>query len=191
MPSNPSVRRVPSTPEPPEPAFDLEQLDVRRLRPRRRRRKSHHGPSNIALAQLQRTIRTQPIMVPRVDWSDVRAGVKTEFRRYGAPQGGERFEERPVLLYTIHPATEQVDAFPAILVATWREPMGAITAESLRREGFADLGEFRRYIEQRYPNGGFRPLAMARTYRVRPWKPTDTAAMAEWALRSLFGDLVP
>lgn len=130
-------------------------------------------------------------MVPRVDWGAVRAGLKTEWRRYGAPLGGDHYEERPILLYTIHPATEQVDAFPAILVATWREPMGTISPESLEREGFADLGEFRRYIEERYPNGGFRPLAMARVYRVRLWTPDDTPAMAEWALRSLFGELVP
>lgn len=120
------------------------------------------------------------------------AGVKTEWRRYGVPQTVEASDDRPVLIYSIRSTDGEPEIAHAILEASWREPIGAISAESLEREGFpGDLAGFRRYIEGRYPNGGYRPLAYCRVYRVRLWTPQDTAAMGEWALRALFGDGLP
>lgn len=169
----------------------MELLQSERLRPRRpNRRKSHSGPSDEATRLLRRTIGSKPLMVPRVDWPDVLAGAKTEFRHYGRLRFiGET--PRPAIIYSIAPATGEVESRLAILEWAWEEPMGALSPESLANEGFDDLGEFRRYIDQRYPKGGFRPLAFTRCYRIRIATAEDRDEMAEWALRSLFGDLVP
>jgi hypothetical protein len=167
---------------------DLLQAD--RLRPKRKRRPNGYDRKRRAgrARVLDRTFRALPLMVPDQDWSEVLAGAKTEWRRLGQPRAPR---VGPVVLYRIHPATEEIDSRPGILEETWTEPLGAISAESLEREGFADLGEFRRYMDARYPSSGYRPLTMARVYRVRLWRPEDTPQIARDVLTYLYGDLVP
>jgi hypothetical protein len=74
--------------------------------------------------------------------------------------------------------------------ATWREPLGAISKESLAAEGFDTYAESRRawrIREKRY----FPPLRMTTVYRVRPWTPEDARVMAEVLLERLYGDFLP
>lgn len=122
------------------------------------------------------------LMVPPVDWPDVLAGVKTEWRLYG-PDLKPRETPCPVVLWTRHLTGMRTRM--AVLVEYRHEPLGVIDADGLAREGFADLGEFRRYIEKRYPKGGYRPLAKARVYRVAPWD--DDPKWGRWALEQVYG----
>jgi hypothetical protein len=78
------------------------------------------------------------------------------------------------------------DAELLVLVAVWREPLGAISAESLAAEGYGSFDEFRRawvIRERRW----FRPLDVITAYRVRPWAPEDGAEMGGALLRRLYG----
>ena len=77
-----------------------------------------------------------------------------------------------------------------VLEDLWREPLGAISAESLAAEGFETLDEFRRHWigrERRL----FPPLRITTVYRIRPWTPDDDQAMAECVLRHLYGEHLP
>lgn len=137
-------------------------------------------------------MRNRRLMVPRMDWADVLAGVKTEFRHYGgttAPinRGSEWELPEPVVLYCPNDALRDVDTSVAVLDAAWQEPMGAISPESIRNEGFADIGEFRRYITERYPVGGFRPMARCRCYRVHPMGPMELDRFKDMLWHRMYG----
>lgn len=131
-------------------------------------------------------------MVPRVDWADVLAGVKTEFRHYGGTtieynRGSGWTLPEPVVLYCPNDLTEDVDTALGTLDAAWMEPMGAISAESLAREGFATLTDFRRYIGERYPRAGFRPMARCRCFRVHPLTVEECAAFKDKLWDRMYG----
>ncbi len=110
-------------------------------------------------------------MVARVDWVDVLSGAKREIRTYGH-QEPMRALPFPAVLYT--PAGGEIMTALAVVTDRWVEPLGAISAESLELEGFPDdLAGFRRYFAQRYPKGGFRPLAKVIVTRLRPMTDED------------------
>ena len=94
----------------------------------------------------------------------------------------------PCLAHRIH-GSGDYDAEPMVLEAVWREPLMAISAESLAAEGFASFDEFRRawMIAERRR---FRRLDLITASRVRPWTPGDTAEMGDMLLRRLYGDFV-
>lgn len=56
-----------------------------------------------------------------------------------------------------------------VLLKMWREPLGAITEESLAAEGFASVAEFRRYWMAR-ERRRFTPTRMITAYVIRPWE---------------------
>lgn len=134
-------------------------------------------------------MRNRRLMVPRVDWADVLAGVKTEFRHYGGHvtrnQGWELPE--PVVLYCPDSIHDDVDTAVAVLEAAWVEPIGAISEESIRNEGFTHIDEFRRYITERYPVGGFRPMATTRCFRVHPMSVDELAVFKDKLWDRMFG----
>jgi hypothetical protein len=76
-----------------------------------------------------------------------------------------------------------------VLEAVWREPLGAISEESLAAEGYGTMREFRRaWIireKRRFPL-----LTPVTVYRVRAWMPEDAAAMGEALLRQLYGEFL-
>ena len=77
-----------------------------------------------------------------------------------------------------------------VLEKVWREPLGAISPESLEAEGFESFAAFRRHWvirEKRY----FPPLRMTTAYRVRPWTDADADFMGEQLLEHLYGDFLP
>lgn len=110
------------------------------------------------------------LRVPSMDWAAVKQGVKTEFRCVG-PRSITNHEQiqtpTPVVAYTIKPG-ENYDSKLMVLMAAWQEPLGAISRESLRREGFEDLAHFRRYWAQR-THRRFRPLTSVTVYLVKPF----------------------
>jgi hypothetical protein len=76
-----------------------------------------------------------------------------------------------------------------VLEAVWREPLGAISPESLAAEGFESFAHFRRawcIREKRL----FRPLHMTTAFRVRPWESDDDRAMADALLKRLYGEFL-
>lgn len=113
------------------------------------------------------------VFVARVDWVAVTSGQKREIRVYGHA-GGNRPLPHPCVLYSPHPTTGEISTALGMVTDRWVEPLGAISAESLELEGFpGDFAGFRRYFAQRYPKGGFRPLAKVIAYRVRPMTAED------------------
>ncbi len=111
-------------------------------------------------------------MVARVDWVDVMSGAKREIRAYGH-QEGNRTMPYPAILYT-RTGDGSIMTALAVITDRWVEPLGAISGESLELEGFPDdLAGFRRYFAERYPKGGFRPLAKVLVHRLRPMTDED------------------
>lgn len=73
-----------------------------------------------------------------------------------------------------------------LMTETWQEPLGAISEESLEREGFPDVAHFRRYWMQR-TRRRFRPLQMVRVFRVRRLEQADWMEQAERVMERLYG----
>lgn len=77
-----------------------------------------------------------------------------------------------------------------VLEETWKEPLGAISPESLKAEGFESLAQFRRYWMKR-TRRQFRPAALITCYRVRPWEPDDERRFGASIMERLYGAFLP
>lgn len=136
----------------------------------------------------QRQARTTFLRVPNADWIAVKRGIKSEFR--ASPRACSALfsvePPTPVVAYRQHPQ-HGYDAQLMVLQERWQEPLGAISEESLRREGFETMAEFRRYWMQR-ERKRFTPTRLVICYRVRPWQPEDDRAMATRLLDRLYGE---
>lgn len=135
--------------------------------------------------------RTTFLRVPPVDWAGVKVGSKTEFRATGkhVTQLWNVQCPTPVVAWTLKPG-DQYDKKLMVLEATWTEPLGAISPESIAREGFPDLAHFRRYWMARH-HERFRPLTSVQVYRVRRWESFDLTAMGEALLKRLYQEHLP
>lgn len=133
-------------------------------------------------------VRTTFLQVPSGDWASVKQGRKTEFRATGArmTQLWNVVCPTPVFGYTMRRNVSPEGAL-LVLEATWREPVGAISPESLEREGFPDVAHFRRYWMNRYKSR-FAPMQEVQVYRVRPFAPEDEEKMGLQLLRKLYGE---
>lgn len=142
---------------------------------------------------LRRDTRNTRVHIPRVDFNDVRVGAKTEFRNYGKRMYDHVEFPAPAIGYCAKPwwvpehRVENIDTVLLTLEESWCEPLGAITPESLEREGFATISDFRRYITERYPNGGYRPMASVIVYRVHPITPEDVEAFSKRMWTKMYG----
>jgi hypothetical protein len=131
------------------------------------------------------------VRVPSDDWHAVKGGYKREFRSrqssLTAVQGLSL--PLPCVGWRLHPQ-HGYDALLLVLEAVWREPLGAISEESIAAEGYATMADFRRaWIireKRRFPL-----LASVTVHRVRPWRPEDGAAMGDALLRQLYGEFLP
>lgn len=140
----------------------------------------------------QRSASTVFLRVPREDWPLVKRGHKTEFRSgigRNVTQGWNLVCPCPVVAYSVSKVTGY-DNRLMLLEETWREPLGAITPESLEREGFSSFAEFRRYFMAR-ERRHFTPTREVSAWRLRPWESSDFSAMAESLLKKLYGDFLP
>lgn len=142
---------------------------------------------------LRKDLRNTRLHIPRLDYNEIRVGAKREYRNYGRRTFEGLTFPTPAVGYCqrewwqpehLH---EGIDTCLLVIEDSWTEPLGAISAESLAAEGFEDIGAFRRYFAERYPNGGFRALANVIVYRVRPLTDEDEAAFAEAMWTRLYG----
>lgn len=133
--------------------------------------------------------RTTFLRVPLIDWAAVKTGHKTEFRGAGGRDVTQLWNIQcptPVVAYTVYPGPRH-ESLLMVLEETWREPLVAITPESLEREGFADLATFRRYWMTRTKRR-YRPLTNVQVYRIRLWREGDEEALGAGLLRRLYRD---
>lgn len=140
----------------------------------------------------QSRVSTTFLRVPKDDWAAVKRGHKSEFRSSigrDVQQVWGVEPPLPVVAYTFSRGRGH-EAALMVLEATWREPLGAISAESLEREGYSSFAEFRRYYMER-ERRHFAPTREIQVFRVRQWSPDDFSEMAETILRRLYGDFLP
>lgn len=132
--------------------------------------------------------RTVFLRVPFADWPAIKRGLKTEFRGSEQMASGLRYVNcpTPVVGYVKRRSVEKYESGLLVLEKFWREPLGAITEESIKREGFATLHEFRRYWKVR-ERKGFEPLREVTVYRLRPWKDGDREEFGQVLLDRLYG----
>jgi hypothetical protein len=130
------------------------------------------------------------LRVPSSDWIAVRHGKKREFRAESGKVSQLWNVECPVPVVAYRLDSHgRYDSALMVLEAVWREPLGAISPESLEAEGFESFAHFRRawcIREKRL----FRPLHMTTVFRVRPWESEDERAMADALLERLYGEFL-
>jgi hypothetical protein len=139
----------------------------------------------------QRRASTLFVRVPSSEWPEVKRGLKREFRALSGHVSALWNVEppTPIVAYRINGHGEY-DARLMVLEDLWREPLGAISPESLAAEGCESLHEFKRawlVRRKRY----FNVLAQTTVYRLRPWGPKDEREMADRILQGLYGEFVP
>lgn len=130
------------------------------------------------------------LRVPVEDWVAVKRGMKTEFRMigHGTSQMQHVKTPTPVVAYRVGRTEHAWEAVLMVLEETWQEALLAISPESLEREGFKEVAEFRRYWMRR-TKARFRPTRMVRVFRVRPWRgEEDEREMGATLLRRLYGE---
>jgi hypothetical protein len=126
------------------------------------------------------------IRVPALDWPKLISGHKTELRLTG----------RGVLVTTLQPPSGMIgylrtpagDRFRLFVCEdAWAEPLGAISDESLAREGFATRKEFRHYWRGRTHSHVFKPLTTVQVVRLRPFGPGDRELLGNKLFDRLWG----
>lgn len=134
--------------------------------------------------------RTTFLRVPADDWLLVKQGRKTEFRAagHGVTQLWNVTTPTPVVGYAVR-SLGRYESTLLVLEATWQEPVSAISAESLEREGFPDMAHFRRYWMARHKRR-FRPLQNVQVYRVRPLPPEEHATAGLQLFHKLYAEHV-
>jgi hypothetical protein len=142
-----------------------------------------HGPK----PWKQREARTVFLRVPAADWVAVSQGKKREFRAASGQVSGLHFVEPPTLVVAYAIREHRHDSQAMVLEKRWKEPLGAISEESLRAEGFASFPEFRRYWMRR-ERRRFRPTRDVIVYRVRPITEEDRYDFADRLLKHLYGE---
>lgn len=136
----------------------------------------------------QRRCSTTFVRVPAREWPAVKRGVKREFRAAG--QHAHLWHvpcPTPVVCYAV--LRRGHDASLMILERAWREPLGAITPESLAAEGFRSLAEFRTHWMAR-ERRRFTPTRHVWAHRVRPFEPSDLERFSARIFARLYGDFL-
>lgn len=129
------------------------------------------------------------LRIPKVDWPSVTQGRKTELRANG--RGTPHTELRtptPIVAYAVGVAGPRFKLM--VVEDVWEEPVGAISDESLAREGFKTRREFRAYWRKRNHTHEWRPLTVTRVFRVRPFTSEDRAPLADALFDRLYGEYV-
>lgn len=129
--------------------------------------------------------RTTFLRVPLGDWPAVRIGAKTEFRASGRAVTQLWNVTCPMLVVGYVVRRARYDSRLFVLEETHTEPLGAISPESLTREGFASMAEFRRYWIGRTKQR-FKPLTSAQVYRLRPASREDVVTLGLKLIERLY-----
>lgn len=126
------------------------------------------------------------VRVPAADWLKVKHGSKTEFR--GQPGRASAFHfidpPTPAVAWTFK--AKKYESFLVVLEEVWQEELGAISDESLKREGFRTLAEFRRYWMQR-ERRRFMPLREVTAYRIHRLAEPERDEHAKRLFEHLYG----
>lgn len=131
--------------------------------------------------------RTTFLRVPAADWPKVKQGIKTEFRATGRgiTQLWNVKTPTPVVGYAHYAG--RWDSRLLVLEDTRQETLGAISPESLEREGFESMAHFRRYWMGR-THRRFPPMARVQVYQVRVFTADDTVVLGSAMLQRLYGE---
>lgn len=115
-----------------------------------------------------RRFTTKVLHVAQGDWPLVKRGLKTEYRHRIKDTRRRRYLHDTPSPVVLSP-TKGHDFALAVLEATWFEPLGAISPESLQREGFESFAEFRRYwvLQREFNKRRFKAEDPAVVFRVR------------------------
>jgi hypothetical protein len=138
----------------------------------------------------QPKLKTIFLRVPYSEWGLVRDGKKTEFRGslQQCSQLWNAVPPLPVVAYAIFPTRGHRTSL-MVLEKTWREPLEAITPQSLAREGQPDFAHFRRYWMAR-EHQTFKARKKVWVYRIRPWEPGDIEEQGQRLLERLYGEFL-
>lgn len=138
-----------------------------------------------------RTIKTQTLRIPRMDWAAVCTGAKTELR---VSRGSQKVlvPPQPLVGFSYLQFRESPQTRLLVCEDAWSEPLGAISADSLRAEGYDSIREFRRYWITRHgtkfgETRGWRPFNRVQVYKLRPFTAEDRDRFAELLLERLYG----
>lgn len=132
--------------------------------------------------------------MPVDDWRSVVAGRKTEFRGPIGKSSALFNVPTPTLCvaYTVYRGRGH-DERLMLLEDVRQEQLGAISPESLTREGFTGdtaFEQFRRYWMAR-DRKLFQPTRKVFVYRLRPIRPGDIEEQGERLVSHLYGDFLP
>jgi hypothetical protein len=135
----------------------------------------------------QRKASTVFLRIPPGDYSAIARGAKTEFRGASGRVSGLHFVQPPTPVVGYTERLGKYKSTLLVLEKRWTEPLGAISDESLRNEGFESLAHFRRYWMDR-ERRRFRPTRDVVVYRVRPWNEDDQRVFSSRILDHLYGE---
>lgn len=138
----------------------------------------------------RRKAETLYLRVARIDWPAVSQGIKTEFRAAGQhklPVSG-LYTPCPVVCWCPTEYGPEPDQQLMVLEAAWSEPLGAISPESLAREGFNSRRDFIHYWRnQRIGRRAFPVDSTVFAYRVSLWDDNRRDEFAHALLMRLYG----
>lgn len=150
-------------------------------------------PSSSRGPYAQRRTSTRFLRVAGVDFIPVTRGLKREYRSgHGKGRQSMLFNAStptPVVVYTIRPGGRYQHAL-MVLEAVRVEMLGAITEQSLRREGCATIDEFRRYWMAR-EHRRFTPTRKVLVHELRPWRAGDEEELGYALLEHLYREFLP
>lgn len=139
------------------------------------------------------------VKVSPIDWDFVALGAKQMFRFYdgrGSVIPRETPCPRPCLLYSVtHTGSYKTGNRAAhwehclgTLLSVSRQPLGAISDADIRKEGFANIHEFRAYWSRKYTKRGWRPWDEVTVVECRPLQPGEYANAAMRVFEQLYGE---
>lgn len=146
-------------------------------------------PAPADLEQHRTSVSTKLVHVAPVDWANVCAGVKTEYRTWQRKAGWYRPPE-VVCAYTVPVKGRPPKTRLLVLEEVWDEPLAAISDSSLAAEGFDDIDAFRDYWRTRMGHRDskpWRPLARVTAFRIRPLRDDERDEWGRRYLERLYG----
>lgn len=105
----------------------------------------------------------------------VKLGRKSEFRAAGRVGSVPTIQPLPVVAWCPVAYGPEPEQKLMVCERAWTERLGEISPESLAREGFSSMREFRDYWRKHRAGGrkAYKPLLQVAVYRVRPWTEDD------------------
>lgn len=135
---------------------------------------------------LARRLVVQSLRVVTGDYARIRAGEKREYRTYKLRIHQLR-EGECAIVYASAGPRKPLRTSLVVVEASYVEPLGAISPESVSLEGFTTFREFRTYFRERERVKGFRQLDRVQVVRFRPFHEHEKSALSEALFDDLYG----